>query len=112
MVDHGRVIRCSELSDSGRGFVRSLLPESLRGRRPLNDRNALNGVARKFRTGAPWRDVPERYDRGPRCTPVSTAEPRTAPSSGCSGRPRRKEMRLTSVSTTLVINTVRPRFLR
>ncbi|MFE4800391.1 transposase [Streptomyces sp. NPDC056708] len=30
----------------------------LAGRKRLNDRNALDGVARKFRAGAPWRDVP------------------------------------------------------
>ncbi|MER5853644.1 transposase [Streptomyces sp. NPDC002012] len=52
------MIRRRELSDSERGFVRSLLPGSLPGRKRLNDRNALDGVARKFRTGAPWGDVP------------------------------------------------------
>ncbi|MFZ4178286.1 transposase [Streptomyces griseoincarnatus] len=43
-------------SSSGR-----LLPESLRGRKRLDDRRVLNGIVWKFRTGTAWRDVPERY---------------------------------------------------
>ncbi|MFE5406484.1 transposase [Streptomyces sp. NPDC056580] len=42
-------------------FVRPLLPESLRGRKRLDDRTVLNGSVWKFRTGTAWRDVPERY---------------------------------------------------
>ncbi|MEW2121224.1 transposase [Streptomyces sp. NPDC005474] len=40
---------------------RSLLPESLRGRKRLDDRRVLNGIVWKFRTGTAWRDVPDQY---------------------------------------------------
>lgn len=55
------MIRRHELSDVEREFVRPLLPVSLRGRKRLNDRTALNGIVWKFRTGVAWRDVPERH---------------------------------------------------
>lgn len=55
------MIRRHELSDAEWEFVRSLLPESLRGRKRLDDRTVLNGIVWKFRTGTAWRDVPERY---------------------------------------------------
>jgi transposase len=32
----------------------------------VDDRRVLNGILWRFRTGAPWRDIPERY--GPRTT--------------------------------------------
>ncbi|CAL9328250.1 hypothetical protein SUDANB120_00017 [Streptomyces sp. enrichment culture] len=49
------------LSDVEREFVRPVLPMSLRGRKRLDGRRVLNGIASKFRAGAAWRDVPERY---------------------------------------------------
>lgn len=55
------MIRRHELSDAEWEFVRSLLPESSRGRKRLDDRTVLNGIVWKFRTGIAWRDVPERY---------------------------------------------------
>ncbi|MYQ95000.1 IS5 family transposase, partial [Streptomyces sp. SID4946] len=55
------MIRRHELSDVEWEFVRPLLPESLRGRKRLDDRRVLNGIVWKFRTGVAWRDVPERY---------------------------------------------------
>ncbi|MGW4777090.1 IS5 family transposase [Streptomyces filamentosus] len=54
-------MRRHELSDAEWEFVRPLLPESLRGRKRLDDRRVLNGIVWKFRTGTAWRDVPERY---------------------------------------------------
>ncbi|MEU2049004.1 IS5 family transposase [Streptomyces diastaticus] len=54
-------MRRHELSDAEWDFVRPLLPESLRGRKRLDDRRVLNGIVWKFRTGTAWRDVPERY---------------------------------------------------
>ncbi|MFH9642884.1 IS5 family transposase [Streptomyces globisporus] len=54
-------MRRHELSDAEWEFVRPLLPESLRGRKRLDDRRVLNGIMWKFRTGTAWRDVPERY---------------------------------------------------
>lgn len=40
-----------------------LLPpiEGHRGRPPLDRRATVNGILWRLRTGAPWRDVPERY---------------------------------------------------
>ena len=55
------MIRRHELSDAEWEFVRPLLPESLRGRKRVDDRTVLNGIVWKFRTGTAWRDVPERY---------------------------------------------------
>jgi transposase len=41
----------------------SLLPpvDGRRGRPPLDRRATVNGILWRLRTGAPWRDVPERY---------------------------------------------------
>ncbi|WP_203183585.1 transposase [Streptomyces pratensis] len=55
------MIRRHELSEAEWEFVRPLLPESLRGRKRLDDRRVLNGIVWKFRTGTAWRDVPDRY---------------------------------------------------
>ncbi|GAB2745159.1 transposase [Streptomyces bullii] len=33
----------------------------MRGRKRLDDRTVLNGIVWKFRAGAAWWDVPERY---------------------------------------------------
>ncbi|GGK27696.1 hypothetical protein GCM10011583_69650 [Streptomyces camponoticapitis] len=59
-MDHGRVMRRHELSDAEWEFVRQLLPESLRGRKRLDDRTVLNGIVWKFRTGTARGDVPDR----------------------------------------------------
>ena len=32
-----------------------------RGRPPKDNRNIINGILWRLRTGAPWRDVPEKY---------------------------------------------------
>ena len=42
------------------------LPKNVRGPRRQDDRRVLNGIFYILRTGAPWRDLPERY--GPRTT--------------------------------------------
>ncbi|MGW2825939.1 IS5 family transposase [Streptomyces sp. NPDC001443] len=55
------MIRRHELFEEAWEFVRPLLPESLLGRKRLDDRTVLNGIVWKFRTGTAWRDVPERY---------------------------------------------------
>jgi transposase len=60
-VDHGVVIRRHELSDAEWDLIRPLLPRPALGRPRLDDRMILNGIVWKFRTGVPWRDVPERY---------------------------------------------------
>ncbi|MFC8918314.1 transposase [Streptomyces sp. NPDC057116] len=60
-MDQSGVICRHELSDAEWEFVRPLLPESLRGRKRLDDRRVLSGIVWKFHTGVAWRDVPERY---------------------------------------------------
>ncbi|MFE9399273.1 transposase [Streptomyces flavidovirens] len=60
-MDHGRVIRRHELSDTEWDFVRPLLPSASMGRPRLDDRTMLNGSCGSFRAGVAWRDVPERY---------------------------------------------------
>jgi transposase len=42
------------------------LAEQAARRAAVDDRRVLNGILWRFRTGAPWRDIPERY--GPRTT--------------------------------------------
>jgi transposase len=34
-----------------------------RGRPPEDNRNIINGILWRLRTGAPWRDVPEKYGK-------------------------------------------------
>jgi len=56
------VIRRYELSDAEWNVLSGLLPPVVNGGRPrLDDRRVLNGITWKIRSGAPWRDVPERY---------------------------------------------------
>ncbi|MFF9344908.1 IS5 family transposase [Streptomyces sp. NPDC014773] len=54
-------MRRHELSDAEWDLIRPLLPRPVLGRPRLDDRMVLNGIVWKFRTGVPWRDVPERY---------------------------------------------------
>ena len=41
--------------------IEPLLPTDRRGPKPQNNRRVLNGIFWMLRTGAPWRDLPERY---------------------------------------------------
>ena len=54
-----------DLTDWEWSIIVPLLPggdgETLRGRPRLDDRQVLNGVFFILRTGASWRDLPERY---------------------------------------------------
>jgi transposase len=51
-----------ELSEAEWEAVRGLLPEPKRtGRPPRPARDMLNGMMWILSTGAPWRDLPERY---------------------------------------------------
>ena len=55
-----------DLSDEEWAVIAPLLPPQMRGAKRGDDRKVLNGIFYILRTGAPWRDLPERY--GPRTT--------------------------------------------
>jgi transposase len=56
------MIRRGELTDEAWAWVEPLLPEGgRRGGRWREHRTVTNGILWKLRTGAPWRDLPERY---------------------------------------------------
>jgi transposase len=52
-----------ELTDDQWDSVKTLLPERVArtGRKPRDARQMLNGILWVLRTGAPWRDLPERF---------------------------------------------------
>jgi transposase len=50
-----------DLADGEWELVESFLPIGERGPYPERLRDYLDGVMWRFRTGSPWRDVPERY---------------------------------------------------
>ncbi len=55
-----------DLSDEEWMVISGLLPKQGRGPQRKDDRKILNGIFYILRTGAPWRDLPDRY--GPRTT--------------------------------------------
>ena len=50
-----------DLTDFERGVIAPLLPNKSRGVPRVDDRRVLNGIFWVLRSGAPWRDLPERY---------------------------------------------------
>jgi transposase len=60
-------MRRHELSDYERQAIRPLLPNKPRGVPRVDDRRVLNGILWRFRTGSPWRDIPERYGPSTTC---------------------------------------------
>ena len=60
----GVVVARGDLTDGEFGLLVPLLPperSGKRGRRYETHRRVLNGMFWVLRTGAPWRDLPERY---------------------------------------------------
>jgi transposase len=55
-----------DLTDAEWAVIAPLLPNKPRGVARVDDRRVLSGIFYILRTGAPWRDLPERY--GPRTT--------------------------------------------
>lgn len=48
-------------SDEEWAIIEPLSQKKPRGVPRVDDRRVINGILCRFRTGAPWRDVPERY---------------------------------------------------
>jgi transposase len=55
-----------DLTDLEWGVIEPALPKGRPGPRRKDDRRVMNGIFWVLRTGAPWRDLPERY--GPYAT--------------------------------------------
>jgi len=62
-----------DLTDFEWRVIEPLMPNRPRGVPHVDDRRALNGIFWVLRSGAPWRDLPERY--GPRTTSVGREFP-------------------------------------
>jgi transposase len=54
-----------ELTDEQWDIIEPILPKrtATTGRKPKDPRQMLNGILWTLRTGAPWRDLPERFGR-------------------------------------------------
>ena len=61
------------LLDEEWGTIEPLLSLAKHGPARVDDRRVLNGIFYILRTGAPWRDLPERY--GPRTTVYNQYNP-------------------------------------
>jgi len=61
VVDHGEVIRRHELTAQEWELLAPLIPRAATGRPRVPDRQVINGMVYKIRTGISWRDLPERY---------------------------------------------------
>jgi transposase len=68
LVVRKAVVRRSELADGAWERVAPLLPANgRRGKQWKDHRTVVNGILWKLRTGAPWRDLPERYGSWQTC---------------------------------------------
>lgn len=56
------MIRRHELTDEEWELLAPLIPRAATGRPRVDDRQVINGMVYKIRTGISWRDLPERYD--------------------------------------------------
>ena len=60
-----------DLTDFEWRVIEPLLPNKPRGVPRVDDRRVLNGILWVLRSGAPWCDLPERYDPRPPLTIAS-----------------------------------------
>ena len=60
-----------DLTDFEWRVIEPLLPNKPRGVPRVDDRRVLNGIFWVLRSGAPWRDLPERMVRAPLATIAS-----------------------------------------
>jgi transposase len=61
------VRRRYELTDKEWLIIEPLLPNKPRGVPRADDRRVLNGILWRFRSGAPWAEIPERYGPSTTC---------------------------------------------
>ncbi len=67
-----------ELTDAQWAIIKPLIPtprrrKDGRGRPWRNPREVLGGILWVLRTGAPWKDLPDRYPRTRRATVASSS---------------------------------------
>ncbi|MEU3441403.1 IS5 family transposase [Streptomyces griseoincarnatus] len=55
------MVRRHELTDQEWKLLAPLIPQAATGRPRVSDRQVINGMVYKIRTGISWRDLPERY---------------------------------------------------
>ena len=56
------MLRTDVISDDLWALIEPMMPTSQRPGRPWNDhRRTLEGIIWRFRTGSPWRDLPEHF---------------------------------------------------
>ena len=67
-----------DLTDFEWSVIEPLLPNKPRGVPRVDDRRVLNGIMWVLRSGAPWRDLPERYGPYTTCYTASIAGVRRA----------------------------------
>jgi transposase len=56
-----------ELTDKEWLIIKPLLPNKPRGVPRVDDRRVLNGILWRFRSGAPWAEIPDRYGPSTTC---------------------------------------------
>jgi len=56
-----------ELTDREWAIIEPLLPNKPRGVARVDDRRVLNGIMWRFRSGATWTEIPERYGPSTTC---------------------------------------------
>ena len=56
-----------DMSDFEWSVIQPLLPTKVRGVARVDDRRVINGILWRWRTGAPWADIPERYGSHKTC---------------------------------------------
>lgn len=60
---HQRTQSRGDLSDAQWELIKDLFPKQRRGGKWNDHRTTFNGILWILRTGAPWRDLPERYGK-------------------------------------------------
>lgn len=62
VIDAWVMLRIDAISDDLWTLIEPVLPSGLRRGRPWNDhRHTLEAIVWRFRTGSPWRDLPEQF---------------------------------------------------